>query len=111
MKTPDRADWLPEDWEAHVKSLIVEIEQYRELLGELYQVCGSLLCDAEAFGTPEGDKLLTRISSAVEGGLKGEALLPWPVLRETTKDCNHIWCDIAAGGQYCRLCDERLDSE
>ena len=25
--------------------------------------------------------------------------------------CNHEWCDIAVGGQYCRLCDQRRSEQ
>ena len=26
---------------------------------------------------------------------------------DSGNQCSHEWCDIATGGQYCRLCDER----
>ena len=92
-----------------IKRMISEGVHKDLLLSELYQVCGSLLADAGAFDSDEGQILLGELMEPT-----GRSLLPWPAFREIadlpnepTSDCksnsNKIKCS------YCKSHAEYID--
>ena len=60
--------------------LTAENTRYEILVSELYQVCGSLLCDAGALDSDEGQMLMDELYTPT-----GQSLLPWPAFKTDTK--------------------------
>jgi SOS response regulatory protein OraA/RecX len=54
-------------------------------------------------------RLLNDENERLKAELRGKKI-KIETLRAALEDtCQHEWCDIATGGQYCRLCDARQE--